>query len=155
MSVISGLIDYIGGILTSLGVNSTFFIQLAIFCFTYIAMYFIAIKPYMAAIKERKRRTEGSSDKAKDLTSEAETIRETFAREAKEHNSNVQAIYSKSNSEALDAKAKIIEEAKVKVERQTSQQAKDLEDAIAQSRKQLESEIPNISKSIEDKFLRI
>ena len=154
MSLLTGLIDYVAGILSSLGVNSSFFIQLVIFFVTYLAMYFIAFKPYMAALDERRRRTKGSTDKANDLTLETQKIRETFAREAKEINGDIKSIYSLASEKGMSEKNKIVQEAKSSAETYVSSKSKELESAIGEARAQLEKDVPSISKSIEEKFLR-
>lgn len=154
MSALTGLIDYIGGILSSLGVDNSFYIQLAIFCITYLAMYFIAIKPYMAAMDERKRRTHGNTSKADDLTQEAVKVKETYSREARELNTQVRSIHNESSQKASQQKAKILAAGQKEAEQWVSQSQAELADAIAASRKQLDQQIPEISRSIEEKFLR-
>ena len=90
-------------ILSSLGVNSTIWLQLACFLISYVALTQLVLKPYLAAYNERQGRTVGNEEKAVRLLEETNEIQSTYADKVRAINSEMKAIYDASRTKALKA----------------------------------------------------
>ena len=141
-------------ILTSLGIDSSFFYQFIIFFVAFIAMNFIVFRPYLKAHDERVRRTLGGQEEAKSLLDQAEKAEETYKAEAKKLNAKIKEIFSKSNNKAKDEVDSILAKAKEDADKQIEAGRKALSDSVSEARKAMETYIPDISEKIQNKFLR-
>ncbi len=141
-------------ILTSLGINSTFYYQFGIFFVAFISMKYIVFKPYLNAYDERVKRTVGGQEHAEQLLSEAGEKEEAYRKEAKKLNGEIKEIFAEQNSKAKKEIEQIMAVAKKEADEKTNQALKELEISVREARKEMENHIPEISKNIEKKFVR-
>ena len=67
--------DTVVGILSSLGVNNTFFIQLVLFMIVFLFLWKVGFTPYFEAFELREEKTKGSEDFANKLSKDTEKTR--------------------------------------------------------------------------------
>lgn len=150
----SAILSKVGEILTSLGINQTFWFQLVIFVFAYFGMAFIVFKPYLAAYDERRRRTVGGEKEAEQLTAEANQLEEQYKKQARELNDKVKALYNEQQGRANKERTEILEKARYEAEGRIAAGRKAIDDAMSEARSSIKQYIPGISEKIESKFLR-
>ncbi|MCB0377623.1 MAG: ATP synthase F0 subunit B [Bdellovibrionales bacterium] len=139
-------------ILTSLGIDSTFFYQFVIFFIAFLSMNFIVFRPYLNAHDERIRRTVGGQKEAEDLMQSAAKEEEIYKAEARKLNSEIREIFATSNAKAKKETEEILNQAKTEADQEVEKGRKSLEATIQEVRKEMEAHIPEISKKIETKF---
>ena len=139
-------------ILTSLGVNSTFYFQFAIFCFAYIAMSKIVFGPYLAAYEERHRRTVGGEKEAQDLQAQADETEAVYVKEARSLNDKIKEIYSEKAVLLNQDRNKILEEARGNAENKLNQGREQIEVAVGEARNTMKGHIQELSQQIQNKF---
>ena len=140
-------------ILTSLGINSTFFYQIAIFFIAYMGMSNIVFKPYLLAYNERQRRTVGSKKEAESLNAEADKIEKDYVREARELNDKIKNLFGDMQAKATKEKAQIIEAARSQAEANMKTGRDSIEQAMSEARGSMQTHITEISEKIQNKFV--
>jgi F-type H+-transporting ATPase subunit b len=88
-------------LLTSLGVNSTLFIQMASFFVVFLVLKGVVFGPYFKSYLERQERTVGRAELAEKFISETKDLEVQYSVKAQEINENVKAVYDRSRSEAM------------------------------------------------------
>ncbi|MCO5112764.1 MAG: ATP synthase F0 subunit B [Bdellovibrionaceae bacterium] len=112
-------------IVSALGINSTLFVQLGIYLFAYVLLYYIAFKPYFLASEERKKMTSGSSDIMKRSHELIQQSEEKFQKRARQINEEVSFMFNEQRSMASKEVEKIQKDALEKakdISAQTQQQ---------------------------------
>ena len=117
-------------------------------------MSLIVFKPYLMAYEERVRRTLGSQEEARDILQKAEQKEQEYRVLAKKLNTAIRSVFAESNAKAKKETEEILLQAKKDSEFQNRELNKQLEASVAQTRKDLENHIPDISAKIEKKFVR-
>ena len=140
-------------ILTSLGIDSTFFYQFLIFFVAFASMNFIVFKPYLAAHDERVRRTVGGQAEAKDLLDQAKDTEAIYKEEAKKLNAEIREVFAKVNGKAKTEVEAILNEAKADADSQITAGRQALSQSVDEARKAMETHIPEISEKIQNKFM--
>ncbi|MCJ8277725.1 MAG: ATP synthase F0 subunit B [Bdellovibrionales bacterium] len=141
-------------ILTSLGIDGTFFYQFVIFFIAFTFMNFIAFKPYLKAYDERVRRTVGGQQEAKDLLEQADKAEAVYKEEARKLNAEIRDIFAEANGRAKNEVTEIISAAQADAEQQVVDGRKALIQSVDEARKAMETHIPEISEKIQNKFTR-
>jgi F-type H+-transporting ATPase subunit b len=141
-------------ILTSLGIDSSVYMQFGVFFVAYVAMSQIAFKPYLEKYNERLRRTVGGQEQAESLLVEADHKEKLFKEQARKLNSQISKIFNQFNTKAKQESEALIKAAQIQAERDLEQSRKELDQAVSEARTQLGSHLPTISKNIQNKFVR-
>src|SRR5271154_3199812 len=95
-------------ILTQLGVNQTFWIQLAYFFIAYFFVSHFLIKPYKANLEYRKKNTGGSLDQATSINNDTEKLIVQYQDKAKAQNETAQSLFEKLKTEGQAEEDKLI-----------------------------------------------
>ena len=145
--------DAILGIFTSLGVNSTIWIQLGIFLVVYAAFTSIVVKPYYSAFQERQNKTVGNEQVAETLGDQTRELEAAFQRKARELNLDIKEIYDNAKTEASREQTKIQTEAREKAKAQLEAARAKLKDEYNRAREELIKEAPQVGQLIKERLL--
>lgn len=139
-------------ILKSLGVNSTLWIQLVCFLVSYLALHFLILKPYSAALRERENRTIGNQENAVRIIDEANELQADFEKKAKSINSEIKKAFDQSRSEATKEYDRLVESARGEAEAVLAEARTQISGEIKSAKTVLVSEVPNVSAAIASKL---
>jgi len=139
-------------ILKSLGVNATFWVHLACFLASYVALTQLIFKPYLKALREREARTVGSEEHAARLIQESTQLQGEYEQKAKALNARIKSTFDSSRAEALKEYDRLIEEARAQAQGILDESRAQLEKEVQAARKALATETPNVSLTIASKL---
>ena len=139
-------------IFKQLGVDSTLWIHLACFLISYFALYFLILKPYMAAFIEREKRTVGSEEAAVRLVGEASELQNQYALKSRELNSQMKSFYDEARAFAQKQSESVIGDARNQAAQLLKQNRDQIAGEVAKSQRSLQSEIPSVGAAIASKL---
>src|SRR3954469_9588798 len=99
-------------LLRSLGVNSTFWIQVACFIISFSSLTFLVFIPYLRAHQEREARTVGSEESATRLIQEAHDLQQQYEQRAKVVNSQIKGAFDVQRQEAQKEYDRLVQNAR-------------------------------------------
>jgi F0F1-type ATP synthase membrane subunit b/b' len=140
-------------ILTQLGVNQTFWIQLAYFFIAYFFVSKFLIKPYRANLEYRKKNTGGSLNEATSINSETERLVLQYQDKAKAQNETAQSVFEKLKIEAQHEEEKLISTARNHGGELVDQTKKKIIAELVAARDSLKGQVPQISELIASRVL--
>jgi F-type H+-transporting ATPase subunit b len=139
-------------IFRQLGVNETLWVHLACFLVSYFALYFLILKPYMAAFIEREKRTVGSEEAAVRLVEEANDLQTQYALKSRELNSQMKAFYDEARTSAQKQSEKIVGDARTQAAALLQRSREQIAGEVAKAQQTLQSEIPAVGAAIASKL---
>lgn len=139
-------------LLKSLGVNSTLWIQLACFIVSYLAFTTLVLKPYMAALREREKRTVGNEETAVRLIEQTNSLHAEYEKKAKAINSEIKGVYDKTRSEAMKDYDQLVSKAREEATGLLEQSRTEISTAIQKARQTVLAEVPAVSTAIASKL---
>lgn len=139
-------------IFRQLGVDETLWVHLACFLVSYFALYFLILKPYMAAFVEREKRTVGSEEAAVRLVEEANDLQNQYALKARELNAQMKSFYDDARANAQKQSEKIVGDARTQAAALLQQNREHIASEVAKAQKTLQSEIPTVGAAIASKL---
>jgi len=140
-------------ILYDLGVNQTFWIQLAYFLISYFFVSQFLIKPYKANLEFRKKNTGGSLTHASTLNVETEKLMIQYQEKAKAQNATAQTVFEKLRLEAQGEEERLIGSSRKKGNEIIDQTKKKVITELSLARDQLKAQVPLISELIASRVL--
>ncbi|MGE0526349.1 MAG: ATP synthase F0 subunit B [Bdellovibrionales bacterium] len=140
-------------LLFSLGVNSSLFVQFAIFLVVYVVLKNLLFEPYFRAFNERNERTVGQTEMAERYLSEARELEDKFAIRAKEVNERYKAVFDKSRSEALKEYDHLVNEARARAKQVIESSRKHIQTEMNAARTHLVAEVGGVSNLINRKLI--
>lgn len=145
--------DTILNILASLGVNSTIWIQLAIFVVTFIVLKEVVFKPYFAKFEIRQERTKGGIEKSAELIEQTKELETKYQSTMRLLNTEIKEIFDTSRAEANKEQEKIIIEARAASKITQDNFRIKLQNEVNKAREELIKQTPTIGQSISDSLL--
>lgn len=139
-------------IFKSLGVDSTLWIHLACFLISYVAMTQLILKPYMAALLEREKRTVGSEEHAVRLVEEANQIAADYETKAREINAKIKASYDESRGVATKEYDRLVSAAREESQKLVESSRGELGREVQSARKVLSGEVPSVAAAVASKL---
>jgi F-type H+-transporting ATPase subunit b len=139
-------------IFRQLGVDSTLWIHLVCFLISYFALYFLILKPYMAAFVEREKRTVGSEEAAVRLVEEANDLQTQYALKSRELNTQMKSFYDTARATAQKQSEQVIGEARTQAATLLKQNREQIAGEVAKAQKTLQAEIPSVGAAIASKL---
>lgn len=139
-------------ILKSLGIDFTLWIHLACFLIAYFGFTTLVLKPYMAALRERERRTLGNEEMAVRLVDEANELHSEYERRARALNSELKGAFDQSRSEAMREYDTMVNVARDEAAKLIAASRVEIAAEIQNTRKILMAEIPAVSAAITTKL---
>lgn len=129
--------EMIISLLTSLGIDSTVFIQLGIYLITFIILYAMTFGPYFNASEERRKQTSGSlefAEKAEEMIKKSE---EKYQIRARQINDEISLVFKEQRAFGIKESERLMSEASVKSKEIMSQAQQKLSDQLEQAQGQI------------------
>ena len=139
-------------IFRQLGVDSTLWIHLACFLVSYFALYYLILKPYMAAFVEREKRTVGSEEAAVRLVEEANDLQTQYSMKARELNSQMKSFYDEARTVAQQKSEQLITTARTQAATLLASNRAQISSEVEKAQKTLQAEIPSVGSAIASKL---
>ena len=145
--------EQLASILKQLGVDYTLWIQLGFFFISYIALSQFLIKPYMANLEFRKKRTIINPEEATRLNSSIENLAMDYQGQVKRQNEKGTAIYEKLKAEGVAEEDRLIGAARAEASRLMDQVKKQIQTDMGTAKESLKAQVPQLSKLIASRVL--
>jgi F0F1-type ATP synthase membrane subunit b/b' len=100
--------DALIGILQSLGVNNTVWVQIALFAVVVLFIKNFVFNPYMMAFEERLAQTTGSQDEAEKVIAATRELESNYQRLARTLNLEIKSAYDKEKAKAQAEHERIV-----------------------------------------------
>lgn len=129
--------DTIVGILSSLGVDNTFFIQLLLFMVVFVFVWNVAFSPYFKAFQKREAQTTGSEQLALELIKDTEKLELEYQQKARALNDQIKDVFDAEKKVAVKE-----QEAIVNVARETAK------NFVGEAREKIQAEYNRAHKEL-------
>jgi F0F1-type ATP synthase membrane subunit b/b' len=140
-------------ILISLGLNETVYAQFAIFILTFLFLKLLVFNPYLNAYLERRKRTVGSQDVAKEILADISAREAQYSKEAKDINHKIKVIFDEKRTLAQKETSSILAQAQVQAQEKLTKGKKELSETYAQAKEQIKTFIPDLGQTIKQRLL--
>lgn len=141
------------GILATLKVDNTLWVQLGVFLFAYLVMSQLVFKPYLDAYQKRQDKTVGGEEQAEKLAQDALVIQNSYEEKLREVNAEFKSIYDKEKSEAQKVYNEKVGLARTEADSIIDATRKEIETNVAAVKQELKNEIPAISAAMTAKLI--
>lgn len=139
-------------IFRSLGVDGTLWIHLACFLICYVALTQLILKPYMAALKEREKRTVGNEEHAVRLVEEANQLHSEYEQKARAINSQIKGSYDESRTVAMREYDRLVQAAREDAHKLLEGARAEIGREVQTARKTLSTEVPAVAAAMASKL---
>lgn len=140
-------------VLSALGVNSTLFLQFFVFLIAYVFLNTLVFVPYHRAYEERKKRTEGNSDRAERILSESQQLEIEYEKKARELNKETKNIYDLERSEAMKIYDQTINQAREKNKLLIEENRLFIQQEVLKVRDDMKKEWPQVAEGVVKKLM--
>jgi F-type H+-transporting ATPase subunit b len=140
-------------ILTSLGVNQTFFLMFAVVVVFFFFMNFVALKPLTKVLVERDERIDGRLEKSRVAAEEAQALEANVASSLKDAHRDAAADYAKLKAEALQKQSALLSQAREEAQTKIQQVRQEVASSVSGELAKVSSEIPALAKLVMDRVL--
>ena len=144
MDIVSGLID-------SLELNLSLFIQLGIFLVSYVVLHYLLFKPYNIVAQKRFDATTGSLESATQFDEEIELLKREYGKAVKETNEKIKGIYDSTDASAKKEVQEIVMKAQSEYLAEKTTRSKEIEANYQEESKK----IPLLSQNLKDSLKRV
>lgn len=145
--------DAVLNILRSLGMDDTVYPQFVIFIVTFIFLNLLVFKPYLNAYLERRKRTVGSQDVAKEILADIEAREAQYSKEAKEINSRIKVVFDEKKTLATKESNAILVEAQTLAQEKLTKGKQELNEVYSKAKEQIKTFIPELGQNIKQRLL--
>ncbi len=139
--------------LNQLGLDHTLFIQLGIYVAVFALLSQIFFKPFLRLIETRHKKTIQDRESAERILAQAEEKLTVYTRRLEETKSEAKASYDRLIESAKKEEAEILSQARNEAKNITQEAVKNMEQQAAQIRKDLETEVDTMARSVTEKLL--
>ena len=140
-------------IFTKLGIDSTLFIQMAIFLVVYLIMHFLVFKPLFELYKHRETLVLGNQEDKEQKLAEIKKIKDEYESKLRKLHSQIQGIFTEVKSEATEDCSEKLLEAKRQVKNTITETRKQRQLEQQDTKEKLEKGIPQLASMAIDKIL--
>lgn len=140
-------------LLTSLGVNSSLAVQFAIFVVCYGILKYVLFDPYFAAFSIRSTRTVGQTELAEQYLNDKKDLDKRFALRAQEVNEAFRAVYDVARADALREYERVVGESRARAKNIVDETSATIAKDVAQAQGQLQSDVAEVAKLINNKLI--
>ena len=144
MEIVSGLID-------SLELDLSLFIQLGIFLLSYLVLHYLLFKPYNIVAQKRFDATTGSLESATQFDEEIELLKREYGKAVKETNEKVKEIYDSSDASAKKEASEIMMKSQSEYLAEKTTRSKEIEAQYQEESKK----IPQLSQGLKDSLKKV
>lgn len=145
--------DMLISIISSLGIDSTLFIQLGIYLATFVVLYVLVFKPYFEASEERRKQTSGSLEFAEKAEEMIKKTEERYQTRARQINDEISLVFKEQRALAVKESERINSEASISSKEIMSQAQQKLSDQLEQAQSNFELMSKEISAVIVQQLL--
>lgn len=143
--------DMLLGLIDSLKLDNTLFIQFLIFLVGYSIIYYVLFKPYNKAAEIRHERTKGSQDSADKYDDEIEILKRKYGLKAKETNLAVKEVFADYETKTKKEVADLLIEAQEKYQLEKEEQ----ETAVYSHFETEKTKVPNLVKDLKEQLKKV
>lgn len=140
-------------ILEQLGLDHTFFYQLAVFAALFLLLKQVYFKPFMRLLDARHKKTVEDRESAEKLIQQAQGRLEEYQRRLAEERLIARRDYEDVVNQAKKEEAALLAHAREEAKKVTQQAASDAEAQHEKLRKQLELEVETFARSLSERLL--
>ncbi len=139
-------------ILVSLGVDQTVFIQMAVFLVAFTFLKYFIFNPYLAAYIERRKRTVGHADVAKEMKADIEFLESQYSTEAKAQNEKIKEVFNAKKTEGAKEATRIIETGHATAQKSLSEGKASIDTAFGQARNEMKTYVPDLGTAMVERL---
>ena len=140
-------------IFTKLGIDSTLFIQMAIFLVVYLIMRILVFKPLFELYKHRETLVLGNQEDKEQKLAEIKKIKDEYESKLRKLHAQIQGIFTEVKSEATEDCSEKLLEAKRQVKDTITETRKQRQLEQQDTKEKLEKGIPQLASMAIDKIL--
>ena len=140
-------------LLDQLGLDNTFFIELALIASLFFILSSFYLKPFLRLFQARHKRTVEDKEAAERLMEQAHSKLEEYKRLLTEERVAAKKGFDSALAEARIQESKLIAEAREEAKKITQDAAESVNHQREQLRKQLDSDVENLAQSISERLL--
>lgn len=140
-------------IIKTLGIDSTVFIQFALFLVAYFSLTKLVFEPYLKILDERRKRTVGSQEDVQSFVTSTEELTSRFEVQARSINEKIKTTFDTARAEAHRKYEEIVTGAKTDAERQLKDGVAKVNSEFAQAKQNIDKEVPVIGAMVVNKLL--
>lgn len=140
-------------LIQSLGINTTVWIQLAIFLVSFIILNYLVFRPYFRAHFERHARTEGGREGTSQVLQSNQLLQSEYEQKARTTNDKIRLVFEKAKSDALLEQTNVLNRAREGAHNQLRISREKLEKELQLARQQLTQEVREIGLIIANKLI--
>lgn len=140
-------------ILSTLGINSSIFIQFILFVLSFLILKSFIFKPYLMAFQQRDKQTEGTVSEAENILVETEDLKAEYEQKTKKISQEIQAIFNKEKTEAEATAQKMLSDAKKETETRLLAQKNEIAQELQKAKTDLANELPSVSALVVERVL--
>ena len=141
------------GVLNTLKINHTIWIQLGCFMVAYVALSNLIFKPYFKVIEKRRESTSGGEELAEKMVREAAAIKDQYETRAQEINAEFKAIYEQQRSAATKEYSQKLSVARAAAQQLGEQSRAQIGKEVGRVQAELTKEIPAVSAAIASRLI--
>ena len=142
-----------GDVLAQLGVDQTYFVQLAIFIILFPLLSTIFFRPFQNLFEARHQKTVSDKKAAEDLLEQANQRLSEYQEKIDTARSNAREDYDKVISEVKKEETRILTEAREEVKKITQDAVAKVDEQRSSLKKELEGEINLLARSVSEQLV--
>lgn len=143
--------DMLVGLINSLKLNNTLFIQFAIFMVAFAFLYYVLFKPYNKAAQTRYDRTTGSEESTDKYDEEIELLKRKHGQKVKETNETVSSIFSDYDTKGKKEAATLMLQAQASYKTEKESKEKALDDLYQTEREK----VPSLTQDLKNQLKKV
>ncbi|MGH1467843.1 MAG: ATP synthase F0 subunit B [Bdellovibrionales bacterium] len=143
--------DMLVGLISSLKLNNTLFVQFLIFLVAYAFLYYVLFKPYNNAAQLRYDRTTGNEENADKYDEEIELLKRKYGQKIKEINTSVTGVFSEFDERGKKEASALMLEAQQTYKAEKDQKEKDLNDHYLKER----DKVPALTQDLKAQLKKV
>ncbi|MGE3759190.1 MAG: hypothetical protein AB7H97_15610, partial [Pseudobdellovibrionaceae bacterium] len=137
----------------SLGINSTVFIQFAIFLVTFLFLKEFVFEAYNKALEQRTHRTKGGEELALDIQKETESLKTQFEIKAREINSEITKVFDKHRTESSKEVDKVVGSARAEANALIEASRERISKEVSTAKESMNNEVPKLAEAMTARLL--
>lgn len=141
------------GLLISLGVDSTLWIQFGLFCFCALVLSKLLFKPYLKAYLLRLEKTQAAHLTGQDMQIKIQSLQSEYETLLRDSHRQVQEIYQELKKQTSEEKEKVLAQARKDSEQEANQERAKMHEVKGQVGQQMKSSVQELSQLVSDKLL--
>jgi F0F1-type ATP synthase membrane subunit b/b' len=141
-------------ILVSLGVDKTVFYQLAIFLVAFLFLKHFVFNPYLAAYIERRKKTVGHGEVAKEMQAEIDELEAKYSSSAKALNDKIKIVFAEKKAVGSKEAARIVEAGYNDAQKTLINGKTEIDAAFSQARSEMKTHVASIGDAMVERLLK-